>query len=109
MSTNIPNPSHVFIRGEGGSVFKLDLPLHETIQWRLARGYLTVVDEDGNPVTAAEADVPSLPTERPAVNAPKSDWIGWAVTSGLTPDQAEALTKTDLIERFGADPKPQAE
>jgi hypothetical protein len=45
-----PETPHVFIRGEGGSIFKLDLPLHESIEERLAKGYLTrVANAEGDP------------------------------------------------------------
>ena len=95
---------HVFIRGEGGGVYKLDLPLSEPIEDRLAKGYLTrVANEEGDPyVEGSTSDkVPSLPTERPAINASKAEWVGWAVAQGMTPDDADAATKTDLIEKFG--------
>jgi TATA-binding protein-associated factor Taf7 len=95
---------HVFIRGEGGSIFKMDLPLHETIQDRLLKGYLTRVNEDGSSYVEGQDETPALPTERPAISASKATWVGWAVHEGMTPDDAEALTKTDLIEKFGAAP-----
>ncbi|MGN8024699.1 hypothetical protein [Microbacterium sp. 22242] len=97
----------IFLRGEGGSVFKLDLPLHEAIAERLEKGYLTrVANADGDPYVegADTAKVPGPPTERPKLNAGKKAWVGWAVAQGMTPDDAEALTKTDLIEKFGTDP-----
>jgi len=94
---------HVFIRGEAGAVFKLDLPLSEPIQDRLLKGYLTrVADADGSPYVEGGSDIPTLPTERPAINAPKAQWVGWAVAQGMTPDDAEAATKQDLIEKYGA-------
>lgn len=96
---------HVFIRGEGGSVFKLDLPLHEDIETRLIKGYLTrVANAEGDPYVEGETDpnIVTLPTERPALNAKKLEWVGWAVAQGMDADDAEALTKDDLIERFGA-------
>lgn len=92
-------PEHIFVRGEGGSVFKLDLPLHETIEDRLHRGHLVrVANAAGN---AYEGDTVAT---RPALNASKADWVSWAVTQGATPDDAEAATKQDLIEQYGADP-----
>lgn len=102
-------PEHVFVRGEGGSVFKLDLPLHETIADRLAKGYLTrVANADGDPyVEGAEtATVPTPPTAPPKKNDAKTLWVGWAVVNGMTPDDAEALTKDDLIERFSTKQAP---
>ncbi len=86
---------HWFIRGEGGSVFKLDLPLHEAIGDQLAKGYLVRVNKDGT------GFVEATERTRPGVNAPKLDWVSWAVHSGAKPDDAEALTKTDLIEKYG--------
>jgi hypothetical protein len=93
-------PESVWVKGEGGSVIKMDLPLPEPIQERLQKGYLRQVDENGNPIsTTAPA--------RPAVNASKAEWVGWAVHESkrrgdpITPDQAEAATKQDLIEKFG--------
>jgi hypothetical protein len=80
-------------------MFVMDLPLHEAIEDRLRKGYLTRVNEDGSTF------IEGLPTVRPNVNAPKADWVGWSVVQGMTPDDAEALTKTDLIEKFGATAK----
>lgn len=95
---------HIHVRGEGGSVFRLALPLHESVADRLARGHLTRVNEDGSEWSGdAEPSVPSLPAERPAQGAPKAEWVGWAVAKGARPDDAEAMTKTDLIERYGKD------
>lgn len=97
---------HIFVRGEGGAVFKLDLPLHETIEDRLSKGHLIrVANADGDPYVPQDGspEVAGLPEERPALNASKATWVGWAVKNGMTPDAAEALTKTDLIEKFGTD------
>lgn len=113
---------HVFILGEGGAVIKMGLPLHETITDRLLKGYLTrVANAKGDPYVAPEPDatgagqepaVAGLPTERPAITDSKPEWVGWAVAEStrlgepITPDDAEALTKTDLIERYGVTPAP---
>lgn len=93
----------VHILGEGGGVFELSLPLHESVADRLAKGHLRRVHPDGSPYVEGERPegVPSLPESRPALNAVKAEWVGWAVVQGLKPDEAEALTKADLIERFG--------
>lgn len=84
-----------FIRGEAGVVFKMTPPLGEGIADRLLKGHLERVNEDGTPFVEAAERV------KPAVNAPKAEWVGWAVANGETPDAAEGTTKTDLIERFG--------
>lgn len=94
----------IYVLGEGGVVFKMDLPLPEAIADRLTKGYLRQVNPDGSPIEESER-----PTQvRPAVNAPKADWVGWAVHEGMTPDDAEAATKADLIEKFGATPLVEA-
>lgn len=34
----------------------------------------------------------------PAQSAPKSEWVDWAVSEGFDRDEAEAMTKQDLID-----------
>lgn len=106
-----PEVEHIFVRGEGGSVFKMDLPLHESIEERLAKGYLIrVANADGDPYdpNAASTQTPAPPTERPALSAAKSVWVAWAGVQGLNLEEAEVLTKDDLIERYGKDPAAPA-
>lgn len=92
----------IHVLGEGGTVFALALPLHESIADRLARGHLTRVNEDGTPWTGdADPAVPTVPAERPTQAAPKAEWVGWAVAHGARPDDAEAMTKADLIDKYG--------
>lgn len=91
----------VHILGEGGAIFQMALPLSEPIQDRLTKGYLKRVNADGSPF------VEKVDRVAPPPYASKGEWVGWAVhvsqttDSPLTPDDAEALTKTDLIEQFG--------
>lgn len=91
----------IHVRGEGGSIFELGLPLHETIEDKLRVGTLTRVNADGSLFEGEPDDVPGLPAERPAVNAPKTAWLGWAVAQGADQDDAAAMTKADLIEKYG--------
>lgn len=53
--------------------------------------------ESAAPETAepAEGDGTSKPYD------PKSDWVDWAVGQGVDRDEAEALTKNELIELYG--------
>lgn len=90
----------VYIRGEGGTVFKMDLPLPEGLQERMDKGYIQQVNEDGSTYTGDDAIAPP-PTEAPKESARKPEWVAWAVATGMDPDDAEALTKQDLIERTG--------
>lgn len=90
------------ILGENGeTIYAMALPLHEAIQDRLSKGYLKRVNADGTPFVEKSERV------KPAPYASKSEWVSWAVhisqttESPLTPDEAEALTKQDLIEAYG--------
>lgn len=93
----------IHVQGSGGQIILLDLPLHPDVAKRLEKGLLRRVKADGSLYVEGErpVDVPDLPDSRPAVNDQKGRWVGWAVVNGMTVDDAEALTKTDLIERFG--------
>lgn len=96
----------IFVQGFAGLPFKLDLPLHEALADQLTKGYLRrVANLAGDPYVPEEEspEVAALPEERPALDADQKSWVGWAVKNGSTPDDAEALTKTDLIEKFGTD------
>lgn len=97
---------HIYVQeGGAGMVIKMDLPLHEAIADRLTRGHLRRVTEDGSPYVepADQAEQPP-PPERPAASAVKAEWVGYAVRAyGVSPDDAEAMTKQDLIDRYGRD------
>ncbi|MEV6174884.1 hypothetical protein AB0L99_42600 [Streptomyces sp. NPDC051954] len=100
----------IHVRGEGGAIFAMDLPLPEAIGNRLASGLLVRVNEDGSPHEGAPAqesptgdeegsDLTEGRPPRPAVNASKSEWIAHVVARGLlSADDAANLTKADLIE-----------
>lgn len=88
--------------GEGGVIWEMALPLPEVMQEKVTKGYLRRVNPDGSTYTE-----PGEPPERkpPAQSAPKAEWVGWAVnhpdeSRRMKPDDAEALTKSDLVERF---------
>ncbi|MFD9905628.1 hypothetical protein [Streptomyces sp. NPDC059063] len=102
----------IYLRGEGGGIHAMDLPLHESIQQRLERGQLRRVNADGTPLTAppapADADAEeggdrpeqaAAAAGRPPVNAPKADWIAYVVSQGqLSFEDAANLTKADLVD-----------
>jgi hypothetical protein len=92
----------IHIMGEEGVIFKMTPEmLTEPIADRLARGYLKRVNADGSPY------VEKVERTQPAPYAPKAEWVGWAVhvsqatDSPISPDDADALTKQDLIEMYG--------
>ncbi|MGW9249747.1 hypothetical protein [Streptomyces badius] len=103
----------IHLRGEGGHIFTMDLPLPEGIAERYERGLLVRVDSDGTPaLPAAPAAGPDVPqgeeqstdltagrAPRPALNAPKSEWVACVVARGLlSSEDAENYTKADLID-----------
>lgn len=94
-------PKTVHILGEGGGIFEMSLPLSEPIEDRLLKGYLKRVNADGTPFEEKSERL------QPAPYASKAEWVGWAVHASqaagdpLSPDDAEAFTKSDLIEMFG--------
>lgn len=106
----------IHVRGEGGAIFAMDLPLPEGIAERYERGLLVRVNADGSafaaePVRAAKAETPTEQDDhtvsdltagrspRPAVNASKAEWIAYVVAQGhMSAEDAQAYTKADLIE-----------
>src|SRR5260221_9266475 len=53
----------------------------------------------------SEPDLALVPTAagKPIVNAPKAAWVDHAVTRGVDRGEAQAMSKADLIARFGRD------
>ncbi|WP_157253206.1 hypothetical protein [Nonomuraea typhae] len=97
-------------RGSGNVVWELSLPLNEVMQEQLTKGYLLRVNADGSAyVEAAAGESEMSVDDAPAVEAPpptsasKAHWVGYAHrVHGIPIDDAEAMTKNDLMERFGA-------
>lgn len=113
-------PETWFIRGEGGDVIPMSLPLGEGIAGRLASGALVRVNPDGSPYTGeVQASAPASlaernavaeretnardlpPVERPDLSARKPVWVAYAVSQGMTQAAAQDLTKDELIARYG--------
>lgn len=93
----------IFVRGEGGSIFELGLPLHETMADKLTSGLIRRVNADGSNYEGSVDGVPAPSTERPAQSAVKADWVVWAVQRGMKQEDADSATKQDLIDRYGRD------
>lgn len=99
----------IYVRGEGGVIFAMDLPLPEAIADRLAKGQIKRVNRDGSPYYGAEpvparaAEQGSSLTEggvpRPGARASKDDWVLWAMAVHALPEtDAQAMTKSQLQE-----------
>jgi len=92
----------IHILGEGGAIFALaPEAVTQFVEDRLLKGYLKRVNADGTPFKEKSDRVAPKTTDS------KAAWVGWAeyisqsTDSPITSDDAEALTKTDLIEMFG--------
>lgn len=104
----------IHVRGEGGAIFAMDLPLPEGIAERYERGLLVRVNADGSPYAGAPARAASSSTEqapaggsdltdgrppKPGATARKSEWTAWAVAvHGMDAASADALTLAALKE-----------
>ena len=105
----------IYVRGEGGAVIAMDLPLPEGIAERFERGQLVRVHSDGSPYYTGPAPTPGpapqtpAPAQgsaltrgtvpRPGARASKSDWVNWAMAvHGLDEEQADAMTAAALKE-----------
>jgi hypothetical protein len=108
-----PIPQTVFLRhAGGGEAIEHDWPLSEVLQYQLDKGMVSQVSHPGpatwyeepavesKPVSATHRFTPpkELPPHR---NASKAEWVGFAARNGMKADEAELLTKADLVERFG--------
>lgn len=60
-------------------------------------GAVVVLDHYGRPVLQPE------PASAPSKSASKAEWVAYAVTQGMDPEQAEAATKADLIAEYGTE------
>ena len=91
-----------YFRGAGGVIWEMRLPLSGDMADQLTKGYLSRVNEDGTPYVPAGAASPE-PEGPPGANASKAQWVGFAHrVHGISIDEAEALTKNDLMELHGA-------
>ena len=106
-------PQTVFLR-HGGGVVEHDWPLGENLAEQLTKGMITQVSAPGDATwykpEVVEPSVPELAGREifgskpmaPHKTAPKPDWVGYAVkVGGLSVDDADGMTKADLVERFG--------
>lgn len=99
----MPEAETIHILGEGGTVFEVALPLHEAIAERMTKNLIRRVNPDGSPYTGASGEeVPKPPASAPALDAPKAQWVAWAIACGAHPEDAEAATQQDLIDLYGA-------
>lgn len=108
-----PTPQSVYLE-YGGQVVEHDWPLTEVLAYQLAKGMVRQASQPGpaswfrppgDEGEPGDTGPPPAPRPRelpPHRNAAKADWVGFAVrTAGISVDEADAMTKADLVERFG--------
>lgn len=89
-------------RAPGGQTIELALPLDENMQRQVDRRELVRINPDGGAYEAQGVlDLAAGEVRRPGVNAPKNEWVGYAVSQGMSVDDADAMTKADLIDKYG--------
>lgn len=90
----------IHVRGEGGTVFEMDLPLPESIEQRLKAGAIVQVNADGSHLAIPDGEAPA---GRPSKAASQVAWAEYAVSQGADPDDVADLSRADLIELYGQD------
>ncbi|MGW6498553.1 hypothetical protein [Nonomuraea angiospora] len=63
--------------------------------WRRLDDVEGAADHGAAPTTPAQETEPG---KRPPQSAPKADWVAWATSHGMDADQADDLTKAELIK-----------
>lgn len=108
------NPNAAPIGGGEGGVLSRAHPELEGVEERRQQliSEQQSASEPGDPnaghgAPAVDPDVNSTkgkgldPADRPARSAAKSEWVDWAVKCGGDRDEANSMTKADLIEIYG--------
>jgi hypothetical protein len=70
-------------------------------RWLVDHGYAHLADATPSSDLNLPPLEPEPEVEPPLPRAPKADWVAHAQTQGMTVDEADAMTKAQLIERFG--------
>lgn len=91
-------------RGAGGLLLLLDEPLSPEMAKQVAKGHLVLVDGDApepDPVDESEspqADDSDAPVGKPNANSPVAQWRAYAVSLGMSEEDAAVATKRDCQE-----------
>lgn len=91
-------------QGAGGLRLHLDEPLSDEMAKQVARSHLVPVEGGDSEPGPAETPVapdpvdPAAPGGKPAANAKVDDWRAYAVSLGMSEEDAAAATKKDCQE-----------
>lgn len=117
----------IFVRGEGGAVFEMaPSRMSADLSRRLRMGRLRRVNPDGSayrreggrepaptgsePYRGGGGPLSEGRVPRPAKTAPKAAWVEYAVAAlGADPEEAEGMSRADLIELADYRSDPAAE
>jgi hypothetical protein len=101
--------TQLHLRGESGAVLYFDRDaLPEGVGKRIARGDLVEVTPDGVPQADEPEDTP--PPDAPPLpkrSANRDTWISFALSQGMDREEANSLTKNELITRFTPATEPE--
>jgi len=90
-------------QGAGGMRLHLDEPLSDEMAKQVAIGHLVPVNEEASeqeeesPQAPASSD-PDAPAAKPNANSKVDDWRAYAVSLGMSEEDAAAATKKDCQE-----------
>lgn len=82
-------------QGAGGLRLHLDDPLSPEMEKQVARGHLVPVEASAS---TEELSSPTAPSGKPAATAKVDDWRAYAVTLGMSEEDAASATKKECQE-----------
>jgi hypothetical protein len=91
-------------QGAGGLRLHLDEPFSPQVAEQIRKGHLVPVTDDATeeePVAEPDGQGPDDgggELKRPAANAKVDDWRAYAVSLGMSEDEAQASTKAELVD-----------
>lgn len=86
-------------QGAGGLRLHLDEPLSDEMAKQVAKGHLVPVAEPVDEETPQVPEVdPGDDAKRPNANSPVADWRAYAVSLGMSEEDADGATKKDCQE-----------
>lgn len=107
----------ITVKGEGGAVWDQTVPADGTNQRELldtflASGKLTLVGGEATPAEPEPAPADEEPAnadpdqDLPVKSASKPEWMAYAVSQGIDPASADAMSKAELVALYsdGAGP-----
>lgn len=86
--------------GAGGGVFDITVPLTEVMRYQFDKGFIRLADGEA-PFGELEDAPESEAGDKPKAADPKSVWVAHAQSQGMSHEDADAMTKAELVRKFG--------